>query len=62
MVQEILKAAAPRAVRQAEIRRALQAKGVTLAFPSIGHALGQLEGRKAAKQVGKSGSWHYATA
>lgn len=62
MVQEILKTAAPRAVRQAQIRKALQAKGVTLAFPSIGHALGQLAARKAARQVGNSGSWRYATA
>ena len=62
MIQEILKAAAPRAVRQAEIRRTLQDRGVSLAYPSIGHALGQLRARKAARQVGKSGTWRYSAA
>ena len=62
MIQEILKAAAPRAVRQAEIRRTLQGRGVSLAYPSIGHALGQLRARKAARQVGKSGTWRYSAA
>ena len=62
MIQEILKKAAPRAVRQAEIRRALEQRGVSLAYPSIGHALGQLKVRKAAKQVGKSGTWRYSAA
>ena len=62
MIQEILKKAAPRAVRQADIRRKLQEQGVSLAYPSIGHALGQLKARKAAKQVGKSGTWRYSAA
>ena len=62
MVQEILQKAAPRAVRQAEIRRALEERGVLLAYPSIGHALGQLKARKAAKKVGKSGTWRYSSA
>jgi hypothetical protein len=62
LIQKILKKAAPRAVRQAEIRRELQEQGVTLAYPSIGHALGQLKARKAAKQVGKSGTWRYSAA
>jgi hypothetical protein len=62
MIQEILKAAAPRAVRQSEIRRTLQDRGVSLAYPSIGHALGQLRARKAARQVGKSGTWRYSAA
>ena len=62
MIQEILKKVAPRAVRQAEIRKALEERGVSLAYPSIGHALGQLKARKAAKQVGKSGSWRYSAA
>ena len=62
MIQEILKKAAPRAVRPAEIRRALEQRGVSLAYPSIGHALGQLTARKAAKQVGKSGTWRYSAA
>jgi len=56
----ILKAASPRRMRQAEIRKALQVKGVSLAYPSIGHALGQLEARKAAKQVGKTKSWRHS--
>ena len=61
MIQEVLKKA-PGAVRQADIRNALQKKGVSLSFPSIRHALGQLEARKAAKQVGKSGTWRNGTA
>jgi len=60
LVHAILKAASPRRMRQAEIRNALQAKGVSLAYPSIGHALGQLEARKAAKQVGKTKSWRHS--
>ena len=60
MVQEILKAVSPRAVPQAEIRKALQDKGVSLAYPSIGHALAQLQRRKAARQVGKSGTWRHS--
>jgi hypothetical protein len=62
MIQEILKKAAPRAVRQAEIRRSLEERGVLLPYPSIGHALGQLKTRKSAKQVGKSGTWRYSAA
>jgi hypothetical protein len=62
LIQEILKKAVPRAVLQADIRRALEERGISLAYPSIGHALGQLEARKAAKQVGNSGTWRYGTA
>ena len=62
MIQEVLKKAAPRAVRPADIRRALEQRGVSLAYPSIGHALGQLKARKAAKHVGKSGTWRYSSA
>ena len=62
MIRAILKAASPRRMRQAEIRKALQVKGVSLAYPSIGHALGQLEARKAAKQVGKTKTWRYSAA
>src|SRR5262245_22320334 len=47
MIEEILQAAAPRALPPAEIRKALQEKGVALAFTSIRHALGQLAARKA---------------
>jgi hypothetical protein len=62
IIQEVLKKAAPRAVRPADIRRALEQRGVSLAYPSIGHALGQLKARKAAKQVGNSGTWRYSSA
>ena len=54
MIEEILKAAAPRAIPPAEIRKALQDNGVAMAFTSIRHALGQLEQRNAAEQVGDS--------
>jgi hypothetical protein len=50
MIEEILKAAAPNTLRPAEIRKALQDKGVTISFASIRHALGQLERRNAAEQ------------
>ena len=56
-IEEILKAAAPRALRQAEIRQALKDKGLEVAFTSIRHALGQLERRNAAQQVGNTNSW-----
>jgi len=59
MVEEILKAVRPRAVRAAEIRKALQDNGVTVSFPSIHGALRQLEARNAAKQVGDSKNWRY---
>ena len=59
MIEEILKAAAPRAVRPAEIRKALQDNGVAMAFTSIRHALGQLEQRNAAEQVGDSKTWRH---
>jgi hypothetical protein len=53
LVEEVLRALAPRAVRPGEIRAALQRdKGVSLAYTSIRHALGQLEGRKAVQQDG----------
>lgn len=58
-IEEILQAAAPRALRQAEIRKALQDKGVEVAFTSIRHALGQLEARNAAEQVGNTRSWRH---
>jgi hypothetical protein len=59
MIEEILKAAAPRAIPPAEIRKALQANGVAMAFTSIRHALGQLEQRNAAEQVGDSRTWRH---
>src|SRR5205823_10498357 len=60
LVEEVLESMAPRAVRPAEIRAALQRdKGVAMAFTSIRHALGQLEARQAAEQVGNSRTWRY---
>ena len=59
LIEEILQASAPRAVRPAEIRKALQDKGVTMAFASIRHALGQLEARNAAEQVGDTKTWRH---
>ena len=60
MIAEILQSMAPRAVRPAEIRAALQRdKGVSVAFTSIRHALGQLEARQAAEQVGNSRTWRH---
>jgi hypothetical protein len=59
MVEEILQAAAPRPVRPAEIRKALQDKGVAMAFTSIRHALGQLESRHSAEQIADSKTWRY---
>ena len=56
-IEEVLQAAAPRALAQAEIRKALQDKGVELAFTSIRHALGQLEARNSAEQVGDTRTW-----
>jgi DNA-binding PadR family transcriptional regulator len=58
-IEEVLQAAAPRALRQAEIRKALQDKGLKLAFTSIRHALGQLEARNSAEQVGETRTWRH---
>lgn len=60
MIEEVLQSMAPRAVRPAEIRTVLQRdKGVAMAFTSIRHALGQLEVRQAAEQVGNSKTWRH---
>jgi hypothetical protein len=59
IIEEILKAMAPSAVRPAEIRKALQDNGVTISFASIHHALRQLETRNAAEPVGDSGTWRH---
>jgi hypothetical protein len=59
MIEEILQQAAPGALRPAEIRKALQDKGVSIAFTSIRHSLGQLEARHAAEQVGDSNTWRH---
>ena len=59
LVEEVLRALAPRAVRPGEIRAAVQRdKGLSLAYTSIRHALGQLEGRKAVQQDGSG--WRMA--
>lgn len=59
-VEEVLQTNAPRALRPAEIRTAIQReKGVAVAFTSIRHALGQLEARQAAEQVGDSKTWRF---
>jgi len=60
LVEEVLQSNAPRALRPAEIRSALQSdKGVAMAFTSIRHALGQLEDRHTAEQVADSKTWRY---
>ena len=60
LVEEVLQSNAPRALRPAEIRSALQRdKGTAMAFTSIRHALGQLEGRHTAEQVADSKTWRY---
>jgi hypothetical protein len=50
---------APSAVRPAKIRKALQDNGVAISFPSIHHALRQLEARNAAEQIGDSKTWRH---
>ena len=59
-IEQILKNTR-RAVRQADIRNELEKKGVSLSFPSIRHALGQLEARRVAKQIGNSRTWRYSS-
>jgi hypothetical protein len=62
-VEEVLQANAPRALRPAEIRSAIQRdKGVAIAFTSIRHALGQLEARQVAEQVADTRTWRYTGA
>ena len=53
-VGEILKSSAPRALRVAEIRKALQEKGAAISFTSLLYALSQLEKRNAVEQVGET--------
>jgi transposase len=59
-VEEILKTSAPRALRIAEIRKALQEKGAEISFTSLRYALSQLEARSAVKQVGDTRTWRHA--
>src|SRR5829696_9133086 len=59
-VEEVLQSNAPRALRPAEIRTAIQRdKGVAMAFTSIRHALGQLEQRRVAEQIADSKTWRF---
>jgi hypothetical protein len=58
-IEEILKNSAPRALRMAEIRKALYQKGIEISFTSVRHALSQLETRRAAEQVGNSKTWQH---
>ena len=61
LVEEVLQSNAPRSLRPAEIRTAIQReKGVAIAFTSIRHALGQLEAREVAEQVADSNTWRYS--
>jgi len=61
LVEEVLQANAPRALRPAEIRRALQQeKGVAMAFTSIRHALSQLEERHTTEPSADSKTWRYS--
>ena len=46
-------------MRPAEIRKALQDNGAAISFASIRNALGQLDARNAAEQVGDSKTWRY---
>ena len=56
----MLQSNAPRALRPAEIRTAIQRdKGVAMAFTSIRHELGQLEQRRVAEQIADSKTWRY---
>jgi hypothetical protein len=59
IIEEILKAMSPSPVRPAEIRKALKDNGVAISFPSIHHALRQLEAHNAAEQVDDSKGWRH---
>jgi hypothetical protein len=59
-VEEVLKTSAPRALRIAEIRKALQEKGTEISFTSLRHALSQLQARNAAEEIGNSRTWRHA--
>ena len=59
VIDQILEAASPRALRQAEIRKALQEKGREVSFTSIRHTLSQLEARNRAEQIGDNKAWRH---
>ncbi len=61
LVEEVLQANAPRALRPAEIRTALQQdKGVTIPFTSVRHALLQLQARASVEPNDDGKSWRYS--
>jgi hypothetical protein len=58
LVEEILQAKAPHALRPAEIRAALQRdKGIVLSFTSVANALHQLQARNSVEQADDGRSW-----
>ena len=60
LFRSVLQSNAPRPLRPAEIRSALQRdKGVAMAFTSIRHAIVQLEARGTAEHVADSKTWRY---
>jgi transcriptional regulator with XRE-family HTH domain len=60
LVEEVLQSNAPRALRPAEIRSAIESdKGVAMGFTSIRHALDELEARRVAEQITDRKTWRY---
>jgi hypothetical protein len=59
LVEEVLRAAAPKGLSKTEIRNAMQEKGVSISFTSIRNALRQLAARNAAEQAGDGRTWRY---
>ena len=60
LVEEVLQSNAPRALRPAEIRNAIQReRGIAIAFTSIRHALGQLDSRGVVEQVADGNTWRW---
>jgi hypothetical protein len=61
LIAEVLKGLPQGTGRPADIRRALQAdKGVSMAFTSIRHALGQLASRNEAQASDDGKTWRYS--
>jgi uncharacterized protein (DUF4415 family) len=52
MIEEVLQSMSPRTVRPAEIRKALQDRGIEMSSTSIRHALSKLKTRKASEPDG----------
>jgi hypothetical protein len=60
LISEVLKASGPDFVRPAAIRTALERdKGASVAFTSIRHSLGQLQGQGVVEQSADGKSWRY---